>query len=212
MKNLILAILICVTALQSCKHKSANEAYLPPVKSVFTNYYEERLQLYPLEATINGDNRYNDRMSDELTEEGRAKLKEFYKKYKAELAKYDREKLSDEDKTSWDILLWECNINLAELKYPTELMPLNQFASKHLFISQMASGSSSQPFKTVKDYENWQKRVDGFIVWCDTAQVNMRKGMQQGYVLPASLIRKMIPQLADLDHGPANEHLFYTRV
>jgi len=212
MKNLLLAFLITITALQSCKHKSANEAYLPPVKSVFTNYYEERLQLYPLEATINGDNRYNDRMSDELTAAGKAKLKEFYKKYKAELARYDREKLSEEDKTSWDILLWECNINIAELKFPTELMPLNQIFSKHLFISQLASGSSSQPFKTVKDYENWQKRVDGFIVWCDTAQVNMRNGIKLGYVLPASLIRKMIPQLAGMDHGPANEHLFYAPV
>lgn len=33
----------------------------------------------------------------------------------------------------------------------------------------MAGGRSILPFKTVKDCENWLKRVDGFVAWCDTA-------------------------------------------
>ncbi|REA57090.1 DUF885 domain-containing protein [Dyadobacter luteus] len=209
LKSVIFAAMLCV-ALQSCKQSSSDETAAKPIKQVFADYYEERLPLYPLEATMNGDNRFNDKMSDELTQEGKAKLVTFYKKYQTELAKYDREKLSAEEKVSWDLLQWECNINLEGLSLPTELLPLNQIFSTHLMVAQMAGGASLQPFKTVKDYDNWLKRVDGFVVWCDTAVVNMKKGMKEGYVLPTPLIKKMIPQLQGMDHGPITEHLFFT--
>jgi uncharacterized protein (DUF885 family) len=211
LKSVIFAAMLCV-AMQACKQSSSGEKAARPVKQVFADYYEERLPLYPLEATMNGDNRFNDKMSDELTQEGKAKLTAFYKKYQAELAKYDREKLSPEEKVSWDLLQWECKINLEGLAFPTELLPLNQIFSTHLMVAQMAGGTSLQPFKTVKDYENWLKRVDGFVVWCDNAVVNMRKGMKEGYVLPTALIKKMIPQLHGMDHGPVAEHLFYAPV
>lgn len=198
--------------LQACKQKTSSEESLPPIKEFFENYYQERLPLYPLEATMNGDNRYNDRMTDDLTQAGKNKLTVFYTKYQTELAKYDRGKLSAEEKVSYDLLKWECNINLEGLKLQTELMPINQIFSTHLMISQLAGGTSIQPFKTVKDYENWLKRVDGFVVWCDTAVVNMKTGIKKGVVLPTSLIKKVIPQLADMDHGPVTQHLFYSPV
>jgi len=198
--------------LQACKQKTSSEESLPPIKEFFENYYQERLPLYPLEATMNGDNRYNDRMTDDLTQAGKNKLTVFYTKYQTELVKYDREKLSAEEKVSYDLLKWECNINLEGLKLQTELMPINQIFSTHLMISQLAGGTSIQPFKTVKDYENWLKRVDGFVVWCDTAVVNMKTGIKKGVVLPTSLIKKVIPQLADMDHGPVTQHLFYSPV
>jgi uncharacterized protein (DUF885 family) len=211
MRKYVLLSFILGLTMQSCQQKTEKENDAQqPISKVFANYYEEKQPLSPLEATYNGDNRYNDKMSDELTQAGKAKAVAFYKKYQDELAKYDREKLSAEEKVSWDLLQWECNVNLEGLKFPTELMPLNQIFSTHLLIGQMASGSSVQPFKTVKDYENWLKRVDGFVVWCDTAVVNMRKGIKEGYVLPTSLIKKVIPQLTDMDHGPVKEHLFYS--
>jgi uncharacterized protein (DUF885 family) len=37
-----------------------------------------------------------------------------------------------------------------------------------------------------------------FAEWTDTAIVNMRKGMATGYVLPKTLVVKIIPQMADL--------------
>lgn len=208
-KYFILAILLSI--MQACQQK-VSEDLLPPIGEVFENYYEERLQLYPLEATMNGDNRYNDLMPNDLTQDYKKQLVDFYTKYQKELAKYQRDDLADEEKTSYDLLSWECGINQELLRFPTELMPLNQIFSTHLLISQLASGGSMQPFKTTDDYDDWLKRVDGFTVWCDTAIVNMKEGIRKGYVLPAPLIQKMIPQLAGLDHGPTEQHLFYTPV
>jgi uncharacterized protein (DUF885 family) len=38
-------------------------------------------------------------------------------------------------------------------------------------------------FKTVKDYENWLKQIEGFKQWADTAIANFDKGAI-GMVLP----------------------------
>jgi uncharacterized protein (DUF885 family) len=79
----------------------------------------------------------------------------------------------------------------------------------HLQVAQLAAGTGNQPFKTVKDYDNWLKRLEGFVVWCDTAIANMKKGMAQGYVIPKALAVKVVPQLASFDHGPVKNHLYY---
>lgn len=209
-KSLFLTLVLSVI-LSACQQK-ASEDLLSPVGEMFENYYEERLPLYPFEATQIGDKRYNDLFPNDLTKEVRQQQVDFYQKYKTELAKYNRPELTEEEKTSWDLLNWECDINLKLLTFPTHLMPINQFSSTHLTIATMAGGSSVQPFKTTDDYDNWLKRVDGFIAWSDTAIVNMREGVKKGYVLPVSLIKKVIPQLAGLDHGPTEQHLFYTPV
>jgi len=161
-----------------------------PIAEVFANYYEDRFRLYPIEATLAGDNRYNDSLPNPLTESFRSDAKAFYRKYLAALNRYDRAALSREDQMSYDLLKWECDINLAQLQFPTHLLPLDQFNSinaLHLQFGQWAGGTGAQPFKTVEDYDNWLKRVDAFIGWCDTAVVNMREGMARGYVLPKAL-------------------------
>ncbi|MBE9464059.1 DUF885 domain-containing protein [Dyadobacter subterraneus] len=209
-KSLFLTLVLGII-LSACQQK-ASEDLLPPVGELFENYYEERLPLYPFEATQIGDKRYNDLFPNDLTKEVRQQQVDFYQKYKTELVKYNRAELTEEEKTSWDLLNWECNINLELLAFPTHLMPINQFASTHLMIATMAGGSGVQPFKTTDDYDNWLKRVDGFVAWSDTAIVNMKEGIKKGYVLPIPLIKKVIPQLASLDHGTAEQHLFYTPV
>ncbi|MCM5661546.1 DUF885 domain-containing protein [Galbibacter mesophilus] len=180
------------------------------IDSVFKNYYEESLKLYPLNATYAGDDRYNDYLPNDISQAFKKKQTDFYNKYKEALLEYDKDSLSKEQKMSYDVLMWECNTNLNGLLYPTELTPINQFSSLPQTIGQLAGGTSAQPFKTVEDYKNWLKRLDDYVVWCDTAIVNMKKGMEMGYVLPKSLTVKVIPQMASFSSGEPTEHLFYT--
>ena len=44
-------------------------------------YWEERMQLYPLEATAKGDYRYNDKLTITIAESFRDSAKKFYQKY-----------------------------------------------------------------------------------------------------------------------------------
>ncbi len=216
MKKLIFVLIFIVFVFQSCQKRSENqidnESVNTGIENLFNQYHEGRLRLYPLIATRAGDNRYNDLLPNNITKSHRASLMEFYSTYMDKLLQYNRSELADENQISYDMLKWECDINLEGLNYPTHLMPINQDESLHLTIGQLAGGRSAQPFKTVIDYENWLNRLDAFTVWCDTAIVNMRKGIETGYVLPKALTKKVILQMADLNHGPIQEHLFYNPI
>lgn len=180
--------------------------------SLLAQYYEERLQLYPLEATSAGDPRYDDRLPIDISLTYKDTLKEFYNRYLNRLEDIDTSGFSEEEKISYQVLNWEAGTNLEGLQFKNNLMPINQFSSLNLTIGQWAGGSSSQPFNTVQDYENWLKRLQAYSGWLDTALVNMRKGAAQGYVLPKALTLKVIPQFAALKEGPVEEHLFFAPI
>ena len=73
------------------------------MNKVFDNYYEERLKLFPLEATAIADNRYNDQLPCDISDSYREKLKLFYQKYLDEISKFKREELKGEDVLSYDV-------------------------------------------------------------------------------------------------------------
>jgi uncharacterized protein (DUF885 family) len=215
MKNNFILIIAVLFMMLSCSNPPKNEtqdAARPSLDSLLTQYHEGRLKLFPMDATMAGDNRYNDLLPNALTAEFRQQVKDFYSDYRTKLTAFDRAALSEDDQMSYDVLLWECDITLDGLRFNDHLMPINQFWSQYLWIGQLASGSSVQPFKTVKDYDNWLSRLDAYVAWCDTAVVNMKKGIKEGYVIPKVLAGKVIPQLADLDHGPVKNHLYYSPV
>ncbi|HEY5823422.1 MAG TPA: DUF885 domain-containing protein [Cyclobacteriaceae bacterium] len=210
MKNLLLLVAACSLLLFSCTpEKKQEKKETPSLDSLLTAYHEERLKLFPLDATSAGDNRYNDLLPNTLTLDYRKQVGEFFQRYKNLIASIDKNTLSAEERMSYDVLTWECNINLEGLQFNDHLLPINQMFATHLMVGQLASGSSIQPFKTVKDYDNWLSRLEAYVQWCDTAVVNMKKGIAQKYVLPKALTKKVIGQLANFDHGPVKEHLYY---
>src|SRR5438046_8460220 len=89
----------------------------PSVSNLFSDYHEERLKLFPMEATMAGDHRYDDLLPNNLTETFRSFEGAFYKRYLSALDRIDRSHLSAEDQTSCDILKWECQIGLDQLKF-----------------------------------------------------------------------------------------------
>jgi uncharacterized protein (DUF885 family) len=195
----------------SCSSPKQEEAAVqqPGLDSLLASFYQDYLKFSPLNATVIGDNRYDDKLPNTITAAYRTELKDLYTRYRNELTGYDRNSLTEADQLNYDILLWECDIALESLKFKDYLMPVNQFSATHLLVGQLASGQSIHPFKTVKDYDNWLARATQYEAWCDSALVNMKKGVAQGYVLPKALVKKTIPQFASMDHGPVEEHLFY---
>jgi uncharacterized protein (DUF885 family) len=177
--------------------------------SLFDNYFNERMRLYPFEATQNDINDYNNQFPIDISDNYQDSLKAFYLKYQNELSKLDTVGLSANDRISYDILKWELSRNIATLQYHENYMPINQFWAKTLEMGQYGSGEGAQPFKSVKDYENWLERMHRFPVWVDTAISNMRKGIAIGWVLPKTLANKVIPQLQDMLNPDVEKNVFY---
>ena len=72
------------------------------LSALLDKYYEERLQLFPLEATSIGDNRYNDQLYIDFTDSYRKKLKDFYTRYQVYISKFERDALNENDQLSYD--------------------------------------------------------------------------------------------------------------
>jgi uncharacterized protein (DUF885 family) len=179
------------------------------MNKIFNSYYEERLQLYPLEATAIADERYNDTLPCDISDAYREKLKSFYKKYLDEISGVKRDELKGEDVLSHDVFKREMQMQLEGLSFHDNLIPFNQFWGMHLTFAQLGSGDGNQPFKTVKDYENFLGRIHDFVIWCDTAVANMTRGMEQKIVLPKALAEKVQPQLQAMLVKDVKKSVFY---
>jgi uncharacterized protein (DUF885 family) len=208
-----LSLLICLVAIISaCKQSKTVKEPNKDLAKLFDSYYEDRLKLYPLEATSIGDNRYNDLLPNDGTAAFMKKASDFYKDYQHRINFYADVNLNEEDKLSYDIFVYEMKINIDYFKQHFEYLPFNQMFALPLTIGQFGSGTGAQPFKTVKDYDDWLKRLSAFAVWADTAQANFSKGIKAGDVLPKALVVKMIPQMESMVVTDATKSLFYTPV
>tara|TARA_B100001175_G_scaffold46826_1_gene36164 strand:- start:945 stop:2705 length:1761 start_codon:yes stop_codon:yes gene_type:complete len=205
--NKIITLLISTLVFFSCNYN--NEKSLK-IAQVFENYYQESLKLYPLQATSQGDLRYNDFLPNDLSDEFRKREKEFYTFYKSQLNNFPDHTLNENDLLSKKVLLWECDLSLKRLTFNEQYTPINQMWTLQLTIGQYAAGLSAQPFKTVKDYNNWLKRIDDYLVWLETAEERMRQGIKNEIVLPKSLIKKVIPQLKTILNPDLNQNLFFS--
>lgn len=208
----ITILIIAITVLHSCKQQPKKEDSPNPSADFATlldNYYEGGLKLNPLNATMAGDHRYNDVFANPLSDEFATKAKAHFENYKNKLASFPDESLTESEQMSKAILAWECDINLGEFNFNANLTPIDQMWSPNLFMGQLASGSSAQPFNTVEDYQKWMKRVNGYLEWMASAEERMREGMTKGHVLPKTLIKKVLPQLQSLTAKDLDKHLFY---
>lgn len=139
MKKLLLP-LVFAAMLTSCNNNNpaaTKEEANKELASMLDKYYEERLQLFPLEATQNGDNRYNDKLYADFTDTYRSKLKDFYNKYAKEIDAFKRNELNDNDNISYDVFKREMAMSLRGLTFQDNLTPLNQFWGKHLDLGQL---------------------------------------------------------------------------
>lgn len=204
---LLLGLFACKTDTSISKNAIGVEQV--DLSGILETYHQDYLKLNPLTATFAGDNRYNDIFPDFNSQEFLSEYRSFYTSTLQTLAGIDKNQLSANDKMSFDILKWDCEIALQELEGRYELTPIDQMWSANLMVGQLASGASAQPFATPEDYDNWLKRVDGYLAWCNTGIDNMRLGIKEGIVLPKTLITKVIPQFSDMGKGAVEDHLFY---
>jgi len=158
-------------------------------------YFEDYLALNPLTATSIGDPRYDDRFEVQISPEWRARAEQMHRDYLARLRQIDSGRLSGQDLLTYQVFESGRERDIEGFRYPSHLIPLNQFYSVPNSFAQLGSGNGMQPFKTAQDYDEFLKRVDGFVAWTEQAIANMREGMSKGYTLPKVLAERVLPQL-----------------
>lgn len=185
------------------------ESKAATLNRLYGEFWEESLKLNPLQATFQGDNRYNDQLPNFLTEASRKEAHDFTVRWLKRVEAVGPDGLSGQDRLSYDIFVKNAKDTLEGEKFPGYLMPIDQFNNIAAFAAQLGSGTNAQPFKTVKDYDNWRARGAKLPPIFDQAILNMREGMRQGVVQPKALMQKVLPQFDALIADQAEKTLFW---
>ena len=188
--------------------QSASEQYLAMVD----NFFNDQLKLEPIYATFVGVNDYNDQFGGALTEEYLKARHDLNSHYFSQAKTIDVDKLPASLKLSYDMFIYDRNMELIGETYPEYFLPINQFYSTVFTMVQLGSGESAQPFKTVEDYQNWLGRLRGFINWTKLAQQRMDEGIASKVVLPRVLVERIIPQLDAQLVTDAQSSFFYSPI
>ncbi len=202
------AILLIAPLLAAAKTPATPEK----LNQLYAEYWEESLQANPLRATYIGDNRFNDRFGPVTSAERRESTRRMAEKYLVRTAEFDPAGLPAEDRISYDLLRYNLQQSLDALKYPAHLVPINQMFGQHLSFAQLGSGRSAQPFRTVKDYDNWLARAASFPAVIDDWIADMKEGIKAGVVLPKALVRPMLPQVESLATDDLDKNIYMSPV
>ncbi|ALN85061.1 hypothetical protein LC55x_1774 [Lysobacter capsici] len=179
------------------------------LKRLYEQYWEEQLKLNPLRATAQGDARYNDQLPNFASSQFRKQSREFTQRWLKTIEAVGSQGLSAQDLLSYEIFVRNAKMDLESDRYPTWLQPINQFGNFASSVAQLGSGTGSQPFKTVADYDNWLKRGALVPVVFDQLIANSREGIKRGVVQPKPLMVKVVSQLDALVKDKPEDSLFW---
>ena len=218
-----LLVVLFLLLISSCSQKSREkDLTTSTISIIFKDYYKFKELINPIEATKAGNFEYNNYIANYISDEYQKELVAEYLNFLSRLNEINESDLTSADQLSLKVMKWDCEIKLEGLQNPMvvitspmynlpsfELTPLTQIQSLHLYVAQLGAGGSVHPFSSVKDYEDWLKRIDDYIDFLDTSIAMMKEGISKKIVLPAVLTQKTIDQLEEFIVKPTTEHLFY---
>ncbi|MFL6676414.1 MAG: DUF885 domain-containing protein [Massilia sp.] len=227
MKQILKLATLAAAALVACAHAGAADSKAMASSAAPTapasedgkrlnlladEYYDALARFEPVSASESGDNRFVDQIGMSIAPAMRAKQFALYHGYQKRLHAISRDKLTQRDQTSYDILDYELASALRFEPFPEHLLPLNQMDSMPVTLANYASGQGAQPLVTVRDYKAYLNRIDQLAPWIDQAIANMREGMKRGIVQPKAVMVSALPQFKQLVADKPEASIFYTAV
>ena len=169
------------------------------LKTLFAESDEANLQRNPISALFRGDLRYADRFGDYISDDYFAAEIAASQADLARLNAIPRAALSAQDQVAYDVFKWQTELGLRgmspEIMALTVVRPIDHFFGFHTFFPDISSGEGAAPFKTLADYENNLKRIDGYVTILDRSIGRFREGMASGVVQPRLVVDNVIGQL-----------------
>jgi uncharacterized protein (DUF885 family) len=163
--------------------------------------WEYNLRTSPEFASIIGDKRYNDRLSDfsqAFIDADLLATADFLRRFEA----IDASDFPVQEKLNQALMVRQLRLALEGARFKGWEMPVVQNGGIHIDLPQYVSLFS---FETVKDYEDWLARLKQVPRAFEETMVQMRNGMRDGLMPPRFLLGKIVQQCADIgDAKPAD--------
>ncbi len=146
---------------------------------LFEREWDRQMRSEPARASSLGDRRFNDLWTD-LSLDAIERRHEGDKQAFAELAKIDRASLPSSEQINYDLFKWLYRDRLESYRFHEYLFPLNQLGG----IQTAGDLAQSLRFSTIKDYEDWLKRLQTFGTFMDQTIALLQQGLKEGRTLP----------------------------
>ncbi|WP_176717118.1 DUF885 domain-containing protein [Xanthomonas cerealis] len=156
--------------------------------------WQYQLEHHPEFASIIGDTRYNDRWSDyspAALQAERQATADFLKRFEA----IDGKALSAQDQLSLQMMLRQLRDRLEAIALRNDEMPLEPVGGIQLTLPGYAQAF---PFASVKDYEDYIKRLQTIPVLLDQVVALSRAGAKDGLVQPKYLLERIPAQVREI--------------
>ena len=173
-------------------------------QALLTDQWEYALSHSPEFASILGDKRWNDKVSDlsqKAIEADQAMDRVFLARFEA----IDATGFSEQEALTRTLQIRSYKESMAREKFHTWEMPVNQISGIHLNAPQLVSLLS---FATVKDYDDYAARLKAFPKQMDDVMDRMRKGMSDGLMPPRFLLEKVVTQAEGIAASKAEDSPF----
>jgi uncharacterized protein (DUF885 family) len=204
-RNSVILVFILLTASAALAQVIETTDAAKKLHLLFEEDWQWGLKNFPEAATLLGDNRYNDRLTD-LSFEAVERYKAHEREMLERVQKIDRSALSGQDAISYDLFLRDKKLNVEGQRFSSELMPLNQMEGPQLTFPQLAASTA---FRNRKDYEDYLARLNGFSKYIDQIIALARRGVETKWVQPGLPLRSVPAQIeGQITDDPAKSSFF----
>ncbi|MBV9496060.1 MAG: DUF885 domain-containing protein [Acidobacteria bacterium] len=207
MKTLVsAALLILFTVTASAAELSASDLdkRRKALNDLLTEQWEYVLRTNPEFASMLGDKRYNDQLSDN-SDAARLADVAATKKFLTRFQAIDATGFSEQEKLSRELMIRDLKESLDDYTSREWEMPVNQMGGIHLFAAQFPSYLQ---FVTVKDYDDYIARMKQFPRAMTQTIAVMRKGMSDKLMPPKFLLGKVATQAQEMADQEAEKSPF----
>ncbi len=152
--------------------------------------WEYTLRTSPEFASILGDKRYNDKLSDFSQTAIESDLRQqriFLRKFEG----IDPAGFPEQEQLNRDLMVRNLRQQVESAKFKEWEMPVTQFGGIHIDSPQLVSSLS---FSTVKDYEDYVARLKQIPRAFNETMIQMRKGMKDRLMPPRILLLQVAAQ------------------
>jgi uncharacterized protein (DUF885 family) len=191
-KLLLIALFLASAAVWGAgKPKDDLAARREALNKLLAEQWEYTLSRAPEFASILGDKRWNDQISDfsqAAIDADLAKSRDFLKRFEA----VDTTGFPEQEVLNQELMVRGLKEDLEGAKFRGWLMPVNQISGIHLMTPQFPSFLT---FTTVKDYDDLITRYRKLPRAFDQTIGHMRAGMAAGLMPPKFLLEKVVIQI-----------------
>ncbi len=151
---------------------------------VVEGYFDDVLDLYPLQGTFLGEAKYDNRLGNPSSEASIAAGMALERQALRAASALDTAGLNNQEALSLQVFLRDRAEAVESTQFPEHLLPVNQMDNLGTTMALFGSGAGPQPFATLENHEAWLERAWQFPQWAAATQDRLREGVAHGVTQP----------------------------